>query len=130
MAIFRMLILNDSRSPASPSQGDHAPRLSALRERKNAMDYTYQIHSTESGETILVFKDGMFERKIFVPLSEHRMGSMGWVLDENHHELYRSTHDFVVNWLGRNKETSQAKMVAVGKDFQILPIETYIYLHS
>lgn len=93
-------------------------------------DYTYQSHSTESGEHILVFVNGVFERKVFVPVSEHRMESLGWVLGEDFRELFRGTHEYVLNWLERNQKTGLAKMVAVGKDFQLLSVSEYKSLHN
>lgn len=91
------------------------------------VDYTYQIHNTERGTDILVFKDLMFERKIFVGVSEYNPDCLAHILTEDFQPLFGGCHEFVAMRLIGDKE---AKMVAVGKDFQILSISEYLSLYT
>ncbi len=92
-------------------------------------EHTYQIHETERGTHILVFNDGVFETKIFVDLSEYNPDSVASVLDRNWATLFKGTHERVMVWLMSN-DIHNAKMVAVGKDMQILSLGEYRLKHA
>jgi hypothetical protein len=87
-------------------------------------EYTYQIHETENGTHILIFKEDVFERKEFVPVSEYHPDSVATVVNENFLELFTGSHDYVVWWIKNNP--GQGKMVGAGSDFQILPVKEYL----
>lgn len=91
-------------------------------------EYTYQIHETENGTNILVFKDGMFERKAFVPVSEYRSGD-AFVLTREWRVLVYGSHHFVAEWLSKNTD-APAKMISIGSDHQILSVSEYLSLHG
>lgn len=91
-------------------------------------DYTYQIQDVEDGTHILIFNNGLFERKVFVPVSEYNPDSVAWVIGSGFRELYVGTHANVISWLKNHSENPKA--IAVGKDFQILSISEYISLHG
>ncbi|QPX71431.1 hypothetical protein SscP1EGY_33 [Streptomyces phage SscP1EGY] len=92
-------------------------------------EYTYQEHETDDGTHILVFKEQAgahtFVRKVFVPVSEYHPDSLACAVDGKFHELYTGSHKNVVKWLKENP--GQAKMVGTGADFQILPVNEYIF---
>jgi hypothetical protein len=126
-----MLILNDSRSPASPSsRGENVPSVITPIFSKGIVvdDYTYQMHETERGTHILVFKNGEFERRIIVPVSEYKDGYAD-VLDGQFCELYSGPHKYVLEFLERNADLKSPKMIAVGKDKQILSVSEYKSLY-
>jgi len=87
-------------------------------------EYTYQEQETETGTHILVFREDVFERKVFVPVSEYYPDSLACVVDGGFHELYTGSHRNVVRWLRENP--GQAKMVGTGGDFQILSVSEYL----
>lgn len=93
-------------------------------------DRTYQMHDVETGTHILIFVDKgdghAFERKVFVPLVEYRQSSLGSVLTKDFRSLYAGPHTFVVEWLKKNRHVQEAKMVAVGEDFQLFGISEYL----
>ena len=95
-------------------------------------DYTYQEQETETGTHILVFREEtgshVFERKVFVPVSEYNPDSLACVVDGSFHELYSGSHHNVVKWLKENP--GRAEMVGTGGDFQTLSVSEYISLHS
>jgi len=89
---------------------------------------TYQIHDTETGTHILIFKDEeggqTFERKVFVPVTEYRSSALACVVDGAFREQYTGSHKFVVQWL--RDHPGRAKMVGVGEDFQIFSVSEYM----
>lgn len=87
-------------------------------------EYTYQIHETEIGTHILVFNDGVFERKVFVDLSEYHPDSVASVLNKDWGTLFKGTHDRVMTWM-MTHDLTDAKMVAVGKDMQVMSLGEY-----
>lgn len=87
-------------------------------------EYMYQEQETENGTHILVFKEEIFDRKIFVPVSEYHPDSLACVVDGSFIELFTSSHRNVVRWLRENP--GQGKMVGTGADFQILPVNEYL----
>ena len=95
-------------------------------------EYTYQEHETESGVHILIFREEggthIFDRKVFVPVSEFNPDALACVVDGAFRELYTGSHQNVMKWLKENP--GQAKMVGTGGDFQILSVNEYISLHS
>lgn len=92
-------------------------------------DYTYQIHETGSGTHILIFKDGIFERKIVVDPSEYNPECLVRVLDRCFETIFLGTQQFVLNWIRRNRGDDRSKMIAVGKDMQLLSVSEYENLH-
>lgn len=92
-------------------------------------NYTYQEQETETGTHILIFREEagahIFERKVFVPVSEYHPDALACVVDGGFHELYRGSHKNVVKWLNENPD--QAKMVGIGEDFEILSVSEYIF---
>lgn len=90
---------------------------------------TYQLHETERGTHILVFDDGVFERKIFVDLSEYHPDSVARILDRNFNTLFKGTHTRVMEWL-MTHDLHSARMVAVGQDQQLLSLGMYRSIHA
>ncbi|AVD99477.1 hypothetical protein SEA_BING_55 [Streptomyces phage Bing] len=92
-------------------------------------EYTYQEQETETGTHILIFREEagghVFQRKIFVPVSEYHPDALACVVDGAFHELYTGSHKNVVKWL--NENPGKAKMVGTGGDFQILSVSEYIF---
>lgn len=95
-------------------------------------DRIYQVHETEIGTHILFYKneDGtyIFDRKVVVPVSEYDPKSVACVVDSGFKELFTGAHIYAVKWI--IEHPSQAKMVALGRDFQILSVEEYLAIHS
>lgn len=93
-------------------------------------DYTYQVHEVEDGTHILVFKNGLFERKVFVSVSEYNPECLVNVISRGFHVLFCGTNIYAIKWLQRNKDNPDPAMVTVGKDFQVIPVREYIALHG
>ena len=94
-------------------------------------DRTYQIHEFESGTHILLFdKDGLYERKMSVPVSEYHPDSVVNVIDREFRTLFVGTPDYAIKWLQRNKDNPNPAMVSIGKDHQLLSVEEFLELHG
>lgn len=94
-------------------------------------DSTYQTHSTEHGDHIIVFDgEGIYVRKVFVPSSEFRPIAYAWVLDEKFRTLFQGNSHFVMRWLEGDPDRIRAKQVGIGKDFQTLSIDKFKELYG
>jgi len=97
-------------------------------------EYIYQEHEVADGTHILVYKllEGsyMFERKIFVPVSEYHPDSIVTVLTSQFRPLFSGSREMVWDWLRHNRENEEIKMVGIGKDFQLLSISEFLYHHD
>lgn len=92
-------------------------------------EYFYQQHETERGTHILIFKEGndshIFDRKVFVPVSEYLPDAVACVVDKDFKELYTGPHAYAIEWIRQNP--GEARMVGVGGDFQILSVDEYVF---
>jgi hypothetical protein len=94
-------------------------------------DRTYQSHTDDHGEHILVFDgDGVFVRKVFVPRSEFRPTAFVWILDDRFRTLFQANSHIAYRWLEENPDRVLAKQVGVGKDFQILSVSEFQELYG
>lgn len=94
-------------------------------------DRTYQVHEFENATHILLFdEEGLYERKMSVPVSEYRPESVVNVIDRGFRTLFTGTPDYAVKWLQRNKDNPNPVMVSMGKDHQLLSIEEFKELHG
>lgn len=95
-------------------------------------DYTYQVHETQTGTHILIFREEggahIFDRKVFVPVSEYNPNNVACVVDGSFKELFTGSHIYAVKWIIAHRD--QAKMVALGGDFQILSAKEYLAIHG
>lgn len=92
-------------------------------------DWTYQEYEAEQGTHILIFADGLYDHKVFVSNTEYNPDSIAHVLGEGWVELAVGTKTRVVKWLRENPD-APAKMVALGRDKQILSISEFLSMHD
>jgi hypothetical protein len=93
-------------------------------------DYTYQICSFEGGDHILVFKDELFERKIYVSKAEIRSNPYVWVVDDRFRTLFQGNAILAYRWLETDPDKEYAKQVGIGKDFQMLSVGEFKELYG
>jgi hypothetical protein len=92
--------------------------------------HDYKMRFVAGGVHILVFHDGIFERKIFVSRDEFRPTHILSVVNSTMNTLFYGSTKSVFEWLEVESNAAKAKMVAVGDDMQLLSIGEFRALYG
>jgi hypothetical protein len=92
--------------------------------------HDYKMRFVADGVHILVFHDGIFERKVFVSRDEFRPTHILMVVNSTMNTLFYGDTKSVYEWLEVESNAEAAKMIAIGKDMQLLSISEFKSLYG